>query len=91
MLNEYPDIKKIKKQKKSIVLSWKKSDTAKKYDIYRKTGAKGKYKKIATVKKNITKYVDKSSLKKGKKYYYIIAAVDEGDYEYDSDPKAIKY
>lgn len=91
VLNEYPDIKKIKKQKKSIVLSWKKSDTAKKYDIYRKTGAKGKYKKIATVKKNITKYVDKSSLKKGKKYYYIIAAVDEGDYEYDSDPKAIKY
>ena len=42
VLNEYPGIKKIKKQKGSVVLSWEKSDTAKKYDIYRKTGAKGK-------------------------------------------------
>lgn len=54
VLNEYPGIKKIKKQKGSVVLSWEKSDTA-------------------------------------KKYYYIVTAVDEGGYEYESDPKVIKY
>lgn len=49
VLNEYPGIKKIKKQKGSVVLSWEKSDTAKKYDIYRKTGAKGKIERGAFI------------------------------------------
>ena len=40
LLNEYPGSNKIKKQKGSVVLSWEKAYTAKKYDIYRKIGEK---------------------------------------------------
>ena len=42
----------VKNKKKSTAsLFWKKADGAKKYQIYRATGKKGKYSKVATRKK----------------------------------------
>ena len=57
----------------SIRVSWKKAKNAKKYQVYRATKKKGKYKKVATVKK--TTYVNKG-LKDGKKYFYKVRAVN---------------
>lgn len=57
----------------SIQLKWKKVKKAKKYQVYRATKKKGKFKKVATVKTN--SYVNKG-LKDGKKYYYKVRAVN---------------
>jgi hypothetical protein len=57
----------------SIKLTWKKAKNAKKYQIYRADSRKGKYKKIAVVSR--TAYIS-SNLKKGKKYYYKVRAVN---------------
>ena len=62
----------VKNKKKSTAsLSWKKADGAKKYQIYRATGKKGKYSKIATTKKLTYK---NTSLSKKKTYYYKVRA-----------------
>ena len=62
----------VKNKKKSTAsLSWKKADGAKKYQIYRATGKKGKYSKITTTKK--LTYED-TSLSKNKTYYYKVRA-----------------
>ena len=62
----------VKNKKKSTArLSWKKADGAKKYQIYRATGKKGKYSKVATRKK--LTYED-TSLNKNKTYYYKVRA-----------------
>ena len=55
-------------------ISWRKVSNAQAYEIYRSVQSKGKFKKIATVKGSIRKYVDKS-VKSGKKYYYKISAI----------------
>ena len=59
----------------SLILTWKKVDNAKKYNILRSTEKNGKYKTIA---KNITKlkYTDKS-LEYGTKYYYKVVAIND--------------
>ena len=62
----------VKNKKKSTAsLFWKKADGAKKYQIYRATGKKGKYSKVATRKK--LTYED-TSLNKNKTYYYKVRA-----------------
>jgi hypothetical protein len=56
------------------VLSWKKVSGAKGYAIYMKTGKKGTYKKIDTVKGASTTTYIASGLKSGKTYYFRIRA-----------------
>lgn len=57
----------------SIELTWKKAKNAKKYQIYRATKKKGKYKKIATVK---TTSFTNTDLQAGKNYYYKVRALN---------------
>ncbi|MBQ6440537.1 MAG: fibronectin type III domain-containing protein [Mogibacterium sp.] len=57
----------------SIKITWKKTRNAKKYQVYRAASKKGKYRKIATVTKTS---VTSSNLKKGKRYYYKVRAVN---------------
>lgn len=55
-------------------ITWRKVSNAQAYEIYRGTQAGGRFKKIATVKGNTRKFIDKS-VKSGKKYCYKINAV----------------
>ena len=77
---------------KRAKLGWKKVSGASGYVIYRKTGKKGSYKKIKTVKnRKTTKYTDKT-VKKGKTYYYRIRAYTlvDGKKVYGSYTQGIK-
>ena len=65
---------KAKAGKKKASVSWKKVTGAKKYEVYRSAKKKSGYKKVSTVKTN--KLTDKKKLKKGKKYYYKVRAVN---------------
>jgi hypothetical protein len=56
------------------ILSWKKISDAKGYAIYMKTGKKGTYKKIDTVKGASTTTYIADGLKSGKTYYFRIRA-----------------
>lgn len=57
---------------KSAALTWKKLNGATGYQIYRAASKKGKYTKVATIKKGTTvKYTD-SKLQAKKTYYYKI-------------------
>lgn len=60
------------KTKKQVKLTWKKTEGAKKYVVYRATSKNGKYTKIATTTK--TTFTNKK-LKSGKTYYYKVKAV----------------
>ena len=65
----------VKGGKKQETLNWKKASGATGYYVYRSTSKKGKYKKIATIKKASTlTYKDKKSLKSKKTYYYKVVA-----------------
>lgn len=68
-----PSIK-VKAGKKSATISWKKDSKAKGYKVYMATKKKGKYKVVATIKKNKTVKVTVKKLKKGKRYYFKVAA-----------------
>lgn len=59
---------------KSIKLSWNKQKHVDKYEIYRKQGKSGNYKKIKTLSKNKKSYIDKK-VKYCKTYYYKIKVV----------------
>ena len=72
------------KSKNKLVITWKKQKNAKGYEIYRKTGKKGSYKKIKVIKKGSTVTYTNSKLKKGKTYYYKIRS-----YKYDTNGKKI--
>lgn len=62
------------KKSKKVKITWKKSDSADGYIIYRATTKKGTYKAIKTVKKvTKTSHVDKKA-KKNKTYYYKVQA-----------------
>ena len=68
-------IKNVKGGKKQETITWKKASGATGYYVYRSTSKKGKYKKIATIKKASTvSYKDKKSLKSKKTYYYKVVA-----------------
>ena len=61
--------------KKTAKISWKKVSRATGYEVYRKTGKNGTYKKIKTISKASTvSYTDSKSLKKGKTYFYKVRA-----------------
>ena len=63
-------------KKKTAKITWKKSKNAKGYVVYRATKKNGKYKKIATVKKNVYK---NKKLKKGKTYFYKVKAYNSAN------------
>jgi len=66
--------------KKAIKITWTKlaGNDVDYYQIYRSEKKSGGYKKIYTTKNNAAKsYTDKSTLKKGTKYYYKIRGVKE--------------
>lgn len=66
-------VKAVNKKKKKVRLTWKKVVGANGYQIYRRTGGKGKYKLIKTIKKGTTvRYVNRK-LKK-RTYYYKVRA-----------------
>ena len=58
----------------TIKLTWKKQKNVKRYEIQRATSKKGKYKRIARVKKNSKTYIDKK-VKFYKKYWYRLVVV----------------
>lgn len=66
------------KNRGKLNLSWKKVSEAKGYEIYRKIGKTGKYKKIKTVTKNSTVKYTNTKLKKGTAYYYRIRSYTIG-------------
>lgn len=60
------------KGKRQVTLSWKKTEGAASYDVYRKTGTSGTYTKIAAIKNGAAlTYTDKKT-KAGKTYYYAV-------------------
>ena len=59
---------------KRLTISWKKSQNAKGYEIYRRVGTTASYKKIATIKSGSTVRYTNTGLRKGTKYYYRIRA-----------------
>lgn len=62
------------KEKKQIKVSWKKVKGASGYEIYRSTSAKGKYKKVKTIKSGSTCSFTNKKLKSKKTYYYKVRA-----------------
>ena len=68
-----PKLKEIENTEDGVKITWGKVSGADKYVVYRKTGS-GSYKEIGTTKK--TSYTDKKA-KSGKKYYYVVKAVNE--------------
>ncbi len=63
-----------KKSADSLKISWKKDKKAGGYQILMKTGKKGTYKVVKTIKKNKTVSFTKKKLKKGKTYYVKVRA-----------------
>lgn len=63
--------------KTAVTLSWDKVKGADGYEIYRKTGADGTYKKIKTISSGKTVTYKNTELTLGKKYYYKIRAYDK--------------
>lgn len=64
----------VKKKGKALCIKWKKVKGASGYQIVRRTGKKGKFKKIATIKKGGTVIYKDKKAKSGKKYYYKVRA-----------------
>lgn len=62
-----------KSGKTAVKITWKKTEGAKGYQVYRAVKKNGKYTKVATVKSGKVSYTDKK-LKKGKTYYYKVRA-----------------
>ena len=62
------------KTAKRLTIAWKKSQNAKGYEIYRRVGTTGSYRKIATIKSGNTVKYTNTGLRKGTKYYYRIRA-----------------
>ncbi|MCI8509909.1 MAG: hypothetical protein HFJ06_15355 [Lachnospiraceae bacterium] len=69
----------------TIKLTWKKQKNVKRYEIQRATSKKGKYKRIAKVKKNSKTYIDKK-VKFYKKYWYRLVVVKNNNKKAYSDP-----
>ena len=74
-----PKVKALKDGRVSV--SFQKIKGVKTYLIYRADSKNGTYKLIKKVKKaNTYSYIDKTNTKKGRKYYYKIAALKNGTY-----------
>lgn len=63
-----------KKSSGKAALKWKKVSGASGYEIYMRTGSKGKYKLVKTIKKGKTVSYTKAKLKKKTKYYFKVRA-----------------
>ena len=72
-VSKVKSIKVRKKGKKNARISWKKIKGVSGYKVYMKTGKKGKFKLVKTIKKNKASYI-KKKLKKGKRYYFKVRA-----------------
>ena len=72
------------KSRQKLVITWKKVKGAKGYELYRRTGKKGSYKKLKVIKSGSTLKYTNSKLKKGTAYYYKIRA-----YKYDAKGKKV--
>ena len=84
-----PKLSKIENTPDGVKITWGKVSGADSYAVYRKTGSSGKYSKIATVKGNSkVTYTDKSA-KSGKKYYYLVKALNEAGSSDSSSSKSI--
>lgn len=64
---------KLSTSKRKVKVKWGKVSGATGYVVYYKTSAGGKYKKLKTLSSSKTSY-SKSSLKKGKRYYFRVVA-----------------
>ena len=84
---EKPSLKKIENTDDGVKITWGKVNGADKYYVYRKTD-NGSYTKIGSTSK--TAYTDKKA-KSGKKYYYVVKAVNEAGSSASSNSKSIKY
>lgn len=78
-----PVLSSIQVKKNSFILHWEKTSNTAKYEIYRKKGSSGTYKKYATLSASVTKFSDKK-LTKGVYYYYKIRCVDTSCKQYSS-------
>ena len=72
------------KNARRLTLTWKKSRNAKGYEIYRRIGTTGSYKRAAVIKSGSTVRYTNTGLKKGTKYYYRIRA-----YAYNAQRKKV--
>lgn len=72
------------KNARRLTLTWKKSRNAKGYEIYRRIGTTGSYKRAAVIKSGSTVRYTNTGLKKGTKYYYRIRA-----YAYNAQGKKV--
>lgn len=86
VLSAGPVINKFITTKSYVKVYWQEAKYASSYEVYRKEG-KGKYKKIATVKRSTLQYVDKK-IKAGKSYTYKIVS-KKGRNKYESDGRKI--
>ncbi len=69
-----PEITSVKALSDSVKIKWKKTYGANGYSVYRSTSEKGKYKKIATVKKGSTLSYNDKKASGNKNYYYKVKA-----------------
>lgn len=67
-------LKKTKRKKNTVTLSWKRVSDANGYEVYQATKAKGKYKKIKTISKGKTTRLTVKKLKAKKTYYFKVRA-----------------
>lgn len=85
-----PSIK-VKAGKKYATVSWKRDKKASGYKVYMSTKKKGKFKVVATIKKNKTVKVKIKKLKKGKKYYFKVTAYQTfGNKKVESKASVVK-
>lgn len=74
-----PVITEVKSSKKNTTITWNKDNHASSYILYRKKAGE-KYKKIAVINnKDVTKYVDKQTNSKRKRYYKIVTVINQDD------------
>ena len=62
-------------KKHKIKVTWKKAARASVYQVFRKTGKKGKFELIGTYSKKTRSLKDKKGIERGKTYYYKVRAI----------------
>ncbi len=82
-----PKLSKISNTSSGVKITWGKVSGADSYEVYRKVKG-GSYSKIGTTSK--TYFTDKKA-KSGKKYYYVVKAVNEAGKSASSSSKSILY
>lgn len=89
-LSKVTGVKVKSNKKKSVEITWNQVEDADGYVIYMATSKNGKYKKIATTKKDVTSYT-KKKLSSKKKYYFKVSAIrKEGKKQYEGKFSDVK-